>query len=210
MVTPPRQSRLLSLPPAIRAQIYEYCAATYIIADVGSTPWPAAYAIPGQKYTDYPALLRTCKFIAREARSILYQDVRIRFISGFYWKCKSRASLAAVGTFAPLAIRNLFIELDVNYRAKPFVTDLVAIFKACKNIEYVDLHISPEFDRQRSYPAQRPGRSSMGAKGYEAFLLFLQTKPKLEMFVLRGSYSKPLAEFMRHGLEVEGIIGDSE
>lgn len=109
------------LPPEIRLYIYRYCGYYYMINSAKNiefvfhqawfvrSRWPRVSA--------FPSLLGTCRRIAEEAQSIVYESALLCIVTSFFnepsvaYRCfmYPKSFIPAIGTWNPAMVHELYI-----------------------------------------------------------------------------------------------------
>lgn len=207
----PQSPFFTRLPPEIRSCIYRYCGYDYMTytgcASITSNRrWQYPSCWP--RFSSFPKLLCTCKRIAKEARSIVYENAvlclaqqpcsssfgipRHRFCPTDY--------IRAVGTWSPAMVRDLYIiyrgarcfsRNSGPISEKHLRSQLEAAqraFKKAANVKFIHLHLDI-----REGAATQP----LDDPYIKAVTDFIQRFPELNHLLVSGHCGSDWLEMLR-------------
>ncbi|KAI0121131.1 hypothetical protein BJ170DRAFT_698589 [Xylariales sp. AK1849] len=214
---PKPQSPFFRLPPELRNQIYELCDLKTCVEIHKS--WSI-------QHNAEPAILQTCRQIRREACPIFYDEVVVRFgdmqedEGWHHGSHSSHVRLLATTPYKTSEVRILSIEYDLRFRIADFLHCFRRLFRTSKDVERVELYVSPFWWDHHDYIAKCT--QSFFTKWQDETYLntvnfalqpltrFLRQLPQLRHVVVRGDTWKGLLiDFFRRELPEHVVVADS-
>ncbi|KAI0127933.1 hypothetical protein BJ170DRAFT_683755 [Xylariales sp. AK1849] len=212
-------SGLCTLPSELRHRIYELCAVDYLSDAMSRHSASIWEVVCHDKYerSDFPALLLTCKHIAREAAYNIYGIARIRFDADPSARV-NQIIISAPGRFKSEFVRNVFIELDVECEPHAFAMELSTICSDAKAVEFMQLRLASNSVAARTQQTQEDraekdanvdvGKEILIQLEWATFVRKLKKFPALKQIDICGAYPQRLLRFFQRRLTIKVVEGD--